>query len=119
MTPRCANGDADSDMGTAPELRRRPRRSQWRGRRLPRATTRRPNALRGRVMLKLGIVAFWKNYDRQAVIHSAQLAEELGYDSVWIPEAWAYEQFQLLTELALKTSRLKLATGIANVYSRS
>jgi F420-dependent oxidoreductase-like protein len=70
-------------------------------------------------MLKLGIVAFWKHYDRKAVIHSAQLAEELGYDSVWIPEAWAYEQFQLLTELALNTTRLKLATGIANVYSRS
>lgn len=70
-------------------------------------------------MLKLGIVAFWKQYDRQAVIHSAQLAEELGYDSIWIPEAWAYEQFQLLTELALKTTRLKLATGIANVFSRS
>jgi F420-dependent oxidoreductase-like protein len=69
--------------------------------------------------LKLGIVAFWKNYDRKAVIHSAQLAEELGYDSIWIPEAWAYEQFQLLTEIALKTTRLKLATGIANVYSRS
>jgi len=69
--------------------------------------------------LKLGIVAFWKNYDRRAVIHSAQLAEELGYDSVWIPEAWAYEQFQLLTELALRTKTLKLATGIANVYSRS
>ncbi|MDX2170551.1 MAG: LLM class flavin-dependent oxidoreductase [Deltaproteobacteria bacterium] len=70
-------------------------------------------------MLKLGIVAFWKNYDRKAVIHSAQHAEALGYDSIWIPEAWAYEQFQLLTELALQTKTLKLATGIANVYSRS
>jgi F420-dependent oxidoreductase-like protein len=70
-------------------------------------------------MLKLGIVAFWKNYDRNAVIHSAQHAEGLGFDSIWIPEAWAYEQFQLLTELALKTTTLKLATGIANVYSRS
>jgi F420-dependent oxidoreductase-like protein len=69
--------------------------------------------------LKLGIVAFWKNYDRRAVIRAARMAEELGYDSVWIPEAWAYEQFQLLTEIALATSRLKVATGIANVFSRS
>jgi F420-dependent oxidoreductase-like protein len=69
--------------------------------------------------LKQGIVAFWKNYDRKAVIRAAQLAEELGYDSIWIPEAWAYEQFQLLAEIALKTKRIKVATGIANVFSRS
>ena len=48
-----------------------------------------------------GIVPFWKNYDRKAVLRAAQLAEDLGYDSIWIPEAWAYEQFQLLTEIAL------------------
>jgi F420-dependent oxidoreductase-like protein len=69
--------------------------------------------------LKLGIVAFWKNYDRGAVIRAARMAEELGYDSIWIPEAWAYEQFQLLSEIALATSRIKVATGIANVFSRS
>ncbi len=69
--------------------------------------------------LKQGIVPFWKNYDRKAVIRAAQVAEDLGYDSIWIPEAWAYEQFQLLTEIALATSRIKLATGIANVFSRS
>lgn len=69
--------------------------------------------------LKQGIVAFWKNYDRKAVIRAAQVAEELGYDSIWIPEAWGYEQFQLLTEIALKTKRIKVATGIANVFSRS
>jgi F420-dependent oxidoreductase-like protein len=68
---------------------------------------------------KIGIVPFWKNYDRPAVLRTARLAEELGYDSIWIPEAWAYEQFQLLTEIALATRTLKLATGIANVFSRS
>jgi len=68
---------------------------------------------------KLGIVPFWKQYDRQVVLKSARLADDLGYDSVWIPEAWGYEQFQLLTEVALATKQLKLATGIANVFSRS
>ncbi len=66
-----------------------------------------------------GIVPFWKNYDRKTVIRFAQMAEDLGYDSIWVPEAWAYEQFQLLAEIALKTKRIKLATGIANVFSRS
>ena len=68
---------------------------------------------------KLGIVPFWKGYDRKLVLRAAKLAEDLGYDSIWIPEAWSYEQFQLLTEVALHTKTLKLATGIANIYSRS
>jgi len=68
---------------------------------------------------KIAIVPFWRDYDRKAVLHTARLADELGYDSIWIPEAWAYEQFQLLTEIALTTSRIKLATGIANIFSRS
>jgi F420-dependent oxidoreductase-like protein len=70
-------------------------------------------------MDRIGIVPFWKQYDRKAVLRAAQLAEDLGYDSIWVPEAWAYEQFQLLTEIALATKRLKLATGIVNVFSRS
>lgn len=67
----------------------------------------------------VGIVPFWKNYDRKGVLRTAQIADDLGYHSIWIPEAWAYEQFQLLTEVAVATKRLKLATGIANVFSRS
>ena len=70
-------------------------------------------------MIKMGVVPFWKNYDRRSVLRIAAAAEGLGYDSIWIPEAWAYEQFQLLTEIALATRKLKLATGIANVFSRS
>jgi len=66
-----------------------------------------------------GIVPFWKQYDRKTVLRFAALAEDLGYDSIWVPEAWAYEQFQLLAEIALATKRIKVATGIANVFSRS
>jgi len=69
--------------------------------------------------MKTGIVPFWRDYDRKTTVRTAQLAEDLGYDSIWIPEAWAYEQFQLLAEIATRTKRIKLATGIANVFSRS
>ncbi|MCX8072000.1 MAG: LLM class flavin-dependent oxidoreductase [Candidatus Binatia bacterium] len=68
---------------------------------------------------RIGIVPFWKNYDRQLVLRAAQLADDLGYHSIWIPEAWAYEQFQLLAEIAVHTKSLKLATGIVNIFSRS
>jgi alkanesulfonate monooxygenase SsuD/methylene tetrahydromethanopterin reductase-like flavin-dependent oxidoreductase (luciferase family) len=66
-----------------------------------------------------GLVAFWKNYDRNLYLRAAQLADDLGYESFWLPEAWGYEIFSLLTEMALKTKRIKLGTGIINVFSRS
>ncbi len=68
---------------------------------------------------RIGLVAFWKNYDRKMYLRAAQLADELGYDSFWVPEAWGYEIGALLTEMALGTKRIKLGTGILNVYSRS
>lgn len=68
---------------------------------------------------RIGLVAFWKNYDRKLYVRAAQLADELGYDSFWVPEAWGYEISTLLTEMALATKRIKLGTGILNVYSRS
>jgi F420-dependent oxidoreductase-like protein len=68
---------------------------------------------------RTGLVAFWKNYDRKAVLDYARQADELGYDSFWIPEAWGYEAFSLLTEIALVTQRIKIGTGIVNVFSRS
>jgi F420-dependent oxidoreductase-like protein len=36
-----------------------------------------------------------------------------------VPEAWGYEAFSLLTEIAVATKRIKIATGIVNVFSRS
>lgn len=68
---------------------------------------------------RIGLVAFWKDYDRAHYIKAAQLADDLGYDSFWLPEAWGYDVVGLLTEMALKTKRIKLGTGILNVYSRS
>jgi alkanesulfonate monooxygenase SsuD/methylene tetrahydromethanopterin reductase-like flavin-dependent oxidoreductase (luciferase family) len=68
---------------------------------------------------RTGLLAFWKNYDRKLYLRAAQLADDLGYDSFWLPEAWGYEVFSLLTEMAVKTKRIKLGTGIINVYSRS
>jgi len=68
---------------------------------------------------RTGLLPFWKNYDRKLYLRAAILADELGYDSFWIPEAWGYEIFSLLTEIAVHTKRIKLGTGIVNCFSRS
>ena len=65
------------------------------------------------------LLAFWKNYDRKLYLRAARLADELGYHSFWLPEAWGYEVFTLLTEMAVHTKRIQLGTGIVNVYSRT
>src|SRR5580704_14992941 len=65
------------------------------------------------------LLAFWKNYDRKLYLRAARLADELGYHSFWLPEAWGYEVFTLLTEMAVHTERIQLGTGIVNVFSRT
>jgi F420-dependent oxidoreductase-like protein len=43
----------------------------------------------------------------------------LGYESVWIPETWGFDAVSVLAALAVHTSRIRLASGVVNVYSRS
>ena len=68
---------------------------------------------------RVGLLAFWKNYDRKLYLKAARLADDLGYDSFWLPEAWGYDVFPLLAEMAVATKRIKLGTGIINVFSRT
>jgi len=68
---------------------------------------------------RFGVVAYWKGYDRKIYLRAAKLADELGYDSFWVPEAWGYDVFPLLAEMARETRRIKLGTSIVNIYSRS
>lgn len=49
----------------------------------------------------------------------AELAEDLGYDSLWMSEAWGGNAFVHLAEVAVRTDRIRFGTAIANVYSRS
>jgi F420-dependent oxidoreductase-like protein len=49
----------------------------------------------------------------------AHVADRLGYESIWVPEAWSFDAFVILTSLIPHTDRIGLATGIANIYSRS
>ena len=68
---------------------------------------------------KTGLIAYWKGYDRELYLKAAVLADRLGYHSFWLPEVWGYESFSLLTEMALRTKRIHLGTGIVNAFSRS
>jgi len=58
-------------------------------------------------------------FNRQELIECVRAAAACGYDSFWMPEAWEREAFTILTELAMRTERIHLCTGIINVFSRS
>ena len=58
-------------------------------------------------------------FDRRELIKLVRAADGCGYDSFWMPEAWERDAFTLLTELAARTKRIHLGTGIVNVFSRS
>lgn len=48
----------------------------------------------------------------------AQAVERLGYSALWHPESRGYEAFALAGFLLCQTTRLIVATGIANIYAR-
>ena len=46
-------------------------------------------------------------------------AERLGADTVWVPEFWGYDALTPLAAVAMRTGRIRLATGIAQLGSRT
>jgi 5,10-methylenetetrahydromethanopterin reductase len=47
------------------------------------------------------------------------LAEETGYEAVFVPDHGVWDPFALLASFAQRTSRLRLATGVVTMTSRS
>ena len=56
---------------------------------------------------------------REVVLRVADLAEELGFTAFHVAEGWGYDAGVLLAEIATRTSRIELGTGVLNVWGRS
>jgi len=65
------------------------------------------------------VSSFSRSEHRRHAVEYARVAEAAGYDAVWVPEAFSSDAFTLLGLIAGQTSRLRLATGIVNVFSRT
>jgi alkanesulfonate monooxygenase SsuD/methylene tetrahydromethanopterin reductase-like flavin-dependent oxidoreductase (luciferase family) len=56
---------------------------------------------------------------REVVLRLATLAEELGYTAFSVAEGWGLDAGVVLAEIATRTSRIELGTGVLNVWGRS
>ena len=71
--------------------------------------------------MQLGKLAVWNFTDNMTAPEAAAFAqhlEEWGYSALWIPEAVARNSLVHAAWLLANTSRLVIATGIANIYGR-
>ncbi len=70
---------------------------------------------------RIGIIAGNPNFPGgwAQTVKKVQIADELGYSSVWMGETWGYDIISRLTELVIATKRIHVGAGIYNVYSRS
>lgn len=69
----------------------------------------------GRVGIWTGVLDAIPSKEAQRV---AGRLEELGFPTLWIPETVGRDPFVTATLLLSATSRLRVATGIANIYAR-
>ena len=56
---------------------------------------------------------------RDVIVRAARLADELGYETVALPEGWGLDSTPVLTEIALGTRRIRLASAVLSVWGRT
>ena len=69
--------------------------------------------------MKLGLALEWAGAKIAVPVARVQLAERLGFDSVWSAEAYGSDAFTPLAFLAAHTQRIRLGTGVAQVAART
>lgn len=68
--------------------------------------------------MELGVLFNTDRLDRNAFLTYAQRVDELGYESLWLPELFTRDPFSASGYLLANTRQIRLATGIANIYGR-
>ena len=69
--------------------------------------------------MKLGLALEWAGASVAVPVARVQLAERLGFDSVWSAEAYGQDAFTPLAFLAAHTQRIRLGTAVAQLAART
>lgn len=77
------------------------------------------NELRTRAPAKLGL-AVWATQPMNKLVDQVKLAEDIGFDSIWVIDSQLIcrDVFVTLAALAIGTSRIRLATGVTQPATR-
>ena len=70
-------------------------------------------------MRKLSIGIGYRGDNVDAMLREAKLMDDSGVDTLVVAETWGHDAFTPLTLIAHATKRVKLATAIVNIFSRS
>ena len=68
--------------------------------------------------MQLGVLFNTDRMERQDFLTYASRIDELGLESLWLPELFTRDPFAASGYLLANTKQVKLATGIANIYGR-
>ncbi len=69
---------------------------------------------------RIGMGFDWQgSMNRETALKRAQIADEVGIDSLWVAEAWGQDAFTTLVQLAERTQSVQVGTSIVNIYSRT
>lgn len=69
--------------------------------------------------MKLGLMLGYSGGELKLPVEKVQLAERLGYDTVWTAEAYGSDALSPLAYLAAKTERIKLGTAVMQLAGRT
>ena len=56
---------------------------------------------------------------RDVIVRAAVLADQLGYETFAVPEGWGLDSIPVLTEIALRTTRIQIASAVLSVWGRT
>jgi alkanesulfonate monooxygenase SsuD/methylene tetrahydromethanopterin reductase-like flavin-dependent oxidoreductase (luciferase family) len=56
---------------------------------------------------------------RDVIVRAAVLADQLGYETFAVPEGWGLDSTPVLTEIALRTTRIQVASSVVSVWGRT
>ena len=66
----------------------------------------------------LGVLFNTDRLDRNGFLDYAKRVDDLGFESLWLPELFTRDPFTAAAYILANTKSVNLATGIANLYGR-